>query len=59
MTNYPKCIAESIVDIIIDDIRGRKVLGDELDNVDDDVFESMKDEWKEIIINVLSIYDIS
>ena len=59
MTNYPKCIAESIVDIIIDDIRGRKALGDELDNVDDDVFESMKDEWKEIIINVLSIYDIS
>ena len=42
-------IAQHIVDDIIDDITDRCGIGNELEQMDSDCLEEMKDAWKEII----------
>lgn len=39
---------------LIDDIHGRKGLGDEWDQIDDDVQAEIREDWEEIIHSALS-----
>lgn len=41
--------ASKIVDAIIEDLSGRKGLGDEWDQIDDDVKEQIREKWTRIM----------
>jgi hypothetical protein len=43
--------AESSVDKIIDDLSGRCGVGDEWDNIDDDIKEEIRSCWVGLILN--------
>jgi uncharacterized Fe-S radical SAM superfamily protein PflX len=48
-------LAESIVDAIEGDISGRSGIGDELHEIDEDIRTEIRDKWKGLILNLLSV----
>jgi hypothetical protein len=45
--------AERIVEAIESDILGRKGIGDELDGIDADIREEIREKWKQIILGTV------
>ena len=45
---------DKIINLIIKDIKDRKGVGDEFQQIDDDIIEEIKQTWKDIIINILN-----
>jgi len=54
MNNKILKISKEIVNIIANDISDRSGIGDEWDNIDINIQEEIIDEWKEIIIKILT-----
>lgn len=52
----PMSKAEAVVNAIIKNLRGRKGLGDEWDQIDDDVIEEIRLTWIQLVDEVLDAH---
>ena len=54
MVRNPLDKSKLIIDRIIEDLSDRCGLGDEWDQIDDDIKDEIKEKWKDIVLDVLT-----